>query len=130
MTEELQKVKFFELKDLDTTLKFKLKLMNAEQGINFLDKIQQCFRQNDTLSIKPYLNDLLQLAIPLQQDGITPIFGDKLFSLDLAYTMIQNPLSIVELALEVLKHQEVFMKGSEIFQTLMNKVKDTFNTKI
>lgn len=128
MEEKIVKEKIVKVKDLENTLYFKIKLFGALEGIEFMDKTIQIINSKNSLSIKPFLDDLFKLCIPLDAMGIKPISSS--FSLSEAGAMFQNPLSIFELGFEVLKLQEVFLKDSETFRPLIKKVESLFNTKL
>ena len=78
------------------------------------------------MSVKPFLDDLLPLASLLDGDGrevVTPSLTRK----D-CYSIFQNPLSILELGMEIFKFQEVFLKNSEVFRGLEKSLGNIWNT--
>lgn len=125
--EKLQESKNISLKDMDNTLKFRIKLFDALEGLDFMDKAIALIKSEEKLSIKPFLNDLLKLCVPLKADG-TPLI-DTAFNLEFAGSIIRNPMTIIELGIEILKFQQVFLQGSETSQVLTDKVKSLFNTR-
>lgn len=105
----MQKVIKVEIKDMDKTLKFNVRLFNAIEGLDFLDRrIAEKSR-----SIKECLKDLLPLATLTDTGGNTPVAE---MSLENAGSYFESPLAPVELGIKILEHQMVFMKSSEIFR--------------
>lgn len=112
------------IKDMNNQLRFRIRLFGAEEGLDFLDKVIDAYKGG--LSIKPFLGDLLPLASMLDVAG-KQVVKDSLTPED-CYALMQNPLAIIELGVEILKFQEVFMKDSKVFQGLMGKVGNIWNT--
>ena len=112
---------------MDISKNFRIRLLDAMEGLNFIDKAISAFNGKDSLSIKPFLEDLLPLATLMDERGDKPVQD---MSLSNCGALFKNPLAILELGVEILKFQQVFMKDSAIFQPLISKLENTFNTKI
>lgn len=123
----IQESKTISIKDLENTINFRIKLFSALEGLDFLDEVLKTFNSNNNFSIKPYLSDLLKLACPLDDKG-NPMFENN-FNLELAGSILRSPLSILELGMKVFEFQMVFMRSSEQFQSLTQKVENLFHTQ-
>lgn len=121
----MESSKKIKIKDFDNEFNFRINLFTAEKGLDFIDSVVG--RIKGELSIKPYIDDLLPLADLL--DGQGNVVKSGLTRQD-CLAMFQNPLSIIELSVEIFKFQEVFLKDSEIFQPLISTVKGIWNTKV
>ena len=125
--EKIVREKIIKITDLGNTLYFKIRLFNAMEGLDFMDNVLSA-RTKGFMSIKPVLNELLKLCIPMDAEtGTKPVMNN--FALPEANVMFQNPLAIIELGLEIFQFQEVFTKDSVIFQNFYNTAKNLFNTK-
>ena len=105
----MQKVIKVDIKDLEDTKHFSVRLFDVLDGLDFMDR---ALGAKDK-SIKSMLADLLPLATLLDSKGEEAL---DVMSIDKAGTYFQNPLAVVELGLKVFDHQKVFMKESEVFR--------------
>ena len=121
----MEDVKDITINDMGNTLYFRIRLFDAEKGLDFIDKIAESIKDKK-FSVKNYLNDLIPLASLLDVNGVTVVKAS--LTLKDCYGIIRNPLAIVELGTEIFKFQEVFMKASVICQQLMHKVGNIWNT--
>lgn len=121
----MEDVKDITINDMGNTLYFRIRLFDAEKGLDFIDKIAESIKDKK-FSVKNYLNDLIPLASLLDVNGVTVVKAS--LTLKDCYGIIRNPLAIVELGTEIFKFQEVFMKDSVICQQLMQKVGNIWNT--
>lgn len=121
----MESSKDIQIKDMDNVFKFRIRLFDAEKGLDFVDS--SIGRIKSGLSIKPFLDDLLPLASLLDATG-TKVVKEGITKQD-CFSMFQNPLSIIELGVEVFKFQEVFLKSSETFQPLIGALTNIWNTK-
>ena len=121
----MEDVKDITINDMGNTLYFRIRLFDAEKGLDFIDKIADSIKDKQ-FSVKNYLNDLIPLASLLDVNGVTVVKAS--LTLKDCYGIIRNPLAIVELGTEIFKFQEVFMKDSVICQQLMQKVGNIWNT--
>lgn len=121
----MEDVKDITINDMGNTLYFRIRLFDAEKGLDFIDKIAESIKDKK-FSVKNYLNDLIPLASLLDVNGVTVVKVS--LTLKDCYGIIRNPLAIVELGTEIFKFQEVFMKDSVICQQLMQKVGNIWNT--
>ncbi len=110
--------------DMGNKHHFRIKLFDAEKGLDFVDLYLNTMKNiqgASQVSIKPFLKDLIPLAALMDVNG-SQVVNSQL-DLPTCYSIFQNPLSILELGLEIMKFQEVFIKSSKAFQPLMNKLK-------
>ena len=114
------------IKDLEKEHHFRIRLFDAEAGLDFIDSAVG--RIKDKISLKPFLKDLLPLASLLDVTG-SKVVKDSMTLQD-CYSIFQNPVSILELGFEILKYQEVFLQDSEMFQPLTKTLQGLWNTKI
>lgn len=123
--------KLIEIKDLDNTLKFKIRLFGALEGLDFMDTALGLIGSKEKLSIRPFLENLLKLATPMDGTGTMPLLqpGQR-FSLTAADGMFQNPLSLINLGLQILEFQKVFIKSSPQFHPLIQTLEGKLNIKI
>ncbi len=105
----MQKVIKVQIKDLEDTKHFSIRLFDVMNGLDFVDRLVS----SKDKSIKNYLGDLLPLATLLDANGQNAV--DEM-SLDKVKTYFQSPLAAIELGLKILEHQKVFMKESEVFR--------------
>ncbi len=115
------------IKDMDNTLHIRISLFDAEKGLDFIDNALGKIRDKSTLSIKPFLDDLLPLAALLDSTGSAVV--NPSLNREACYALFQNPLTILELGIEILKFQEVFLKSSAAFQELSGAVRAIWSTK-
>lgn len=121
----MEDVKNITINDMGNTVYFRIRLFDAEKGLDFIDKIAESIKDKK-FSVKNYLNDLIPLASLLDVNGVTVV--KESLTLKDCYGIIRNPLAIVELGTEIFKFQEVFIKDSAICQQLMQKVGNIWNT--
>ena len=109
----MEKTKKVTVKDFDgKSQRFLIRLFDVDKGLDFIDR----YVTSENKSIKPFLADLLPLATLLDANGVNEV--DKM-SLDKAKVYFENPFAVIELGLEILEHQKVFMKESEVFQPFL-----------
>lgn len=121
----MEDVKNITINDMGNSVYFRIRLFDAEKGLDFIDKIAESIKDKK-FSVKDYLADLIPLASLLDANGVTVV--KESLTLKDCYGVIRNPLAIVELGAEIFKFQEVFMKDSEICRKLMQKVDNIWNT--
>lgn len=108
------------IKDGGNDKLFSIRLFGALEGMDFLDKL---LAQGNSFSIKAIAGDLLPLASLVAPDGKVI----DTMSLSKVDTYFENPLSVIELAHAIFKHQMVFMNESETFRKLIPTVENMFN---
>lgn len=119
----MQKVVKIEIKDMDKALKFNIRLFNAMEGLDFIDKrIVEKSR-----SIKECLKDLLPLATLMDSSGTNPVAE---MSLENSASYFESPLAPIELGIKILEHQMVFMKSSEIFRPYVSILEKMYRLPI
>lgn len=119
----MQKVVKIEIKDMDKALKFNIRLFNAMEGLDFIDKrIAEKSR-----SIKECLKDLLPLATLMDSSGTKPVAE---MSLENSASYFESPLAPIELGIKILEHQMVFMKSSEIFRPYVSILEKMYRLPI
>lgn len=119
----MQKVVKIEIKDMDKALKFNIRLFNAMEGLDFIDKrIAEKSR-----SIKECLKDLLPLATLMDSSGTNPVAE---MSLENSASYFESPLAPIELGIKILEHQMVFMKSSEIFRPYVSILEKMYRLPI
>lgn len=123
----MENQKTITIKDMDNKLHFRIRLFDAEKGLDFIDNYLAQSKEGK-VSVKPYLNDLLPLASMLDTNG-HQIVKEGLTLQD-CYGFFQNPLSVIELGIEILKFQQVFMQNSEMFQPLTTMLSGMWNTRL
>lgn len=124
----MESVKNIVIKDMDNKMHFRISLFDCEKGLDFIDKMVSRIADNSIMTVKPYLDDLLPLAALLDNNGrevVTP----SLTRQD-CYSIFQNPLSVLELGMEIFKFQEVFLKNSEAFRGLEKTLGNIWNIKV
>ena len=119
------KIKHVKIKDGGNVKEFTIRLFGAMEGLDFIDKFLGDIAQfikggpnGQKLSIRKVMGDLLPLATYIGPDG-KPI---DTMGIDKVDTYFENPLAPIELAMDILEHQMVFIKESEQFQPLMSTV--------
>jgi hypothetical protein len=119
----MQKVVKIEIKDMDKALKFNIRLFNAMEGLDFIDKrIAEKSR-----SIKECLKDLLPLATLMDSSGTNAVAE---MSLENSASYFESPLAPIELGIKILEHQMVFMKSSEIFRPYVSILEKMYRLPI
>lgn len=118
-------VKKVQIRDMDDVKHFQIRLFNAMDGLDFIDRFVSQLNSKEH-SVKPFLKDLLPLATLMDVNGVNPV---QEMSLESASAVFKSPIAILELGMKVLEHQEVFLKNSENFQPLMARLKSQFGTK-
>ena len=116
------------IKDMDNKMHFRIRLFDCEKGLDFIDNLIGRVKSDSVMSIKPYLDDLLPLAALLDNNGREVVAPS--LTKEECYTIFQNPLSILELGMEIFKFQEVFLKNSEAFRGLEKTLGSIWNTKV
>lgn len=122
----MESTKNIVIKDMDNKMHFRIRLFDCEKGLDFVDSLVSRIKTDSLMSVKPFLDDLLPLASLMDGDGrevVTP----SLTRSD-CYSIFQNPLSILELGMEIFKFQEVFLKNSEAFRGLEKILENIWNT--
>ena len=114
----MEKEKVVEIQDLDNKLKFRIRLFSPMAGIKFFDTFMASV--DGKFSIEAMLKDLLPLATQLSSDGkaITDL------TLEMADTLFQNPLAVMDLGIEIFQFQQVFMESSPRFRPFASKVQN------
>lgn len=122
----MESTKNIVIKDMDNKMHFKIRLFDCEKGLDFVDSLVSRIKTDSIMSVKPFLDDLLPLAALLDNNGrevVTPSLSRQ----D-CYSIFQNPLSVLELGMEIFKFQEVFLKNSEVFRGLEKILENIWNT--
>lgn len=117
--------------DMGTQHHFRIKLFDAEAGLDFVETYLNAiksFQGTEKTSIKMFLKELLPLAAMLDVNGTTVV--NPQLDLPTCYSIFQNPLSVLELGLEIMSFQEVFIKNSKVFRPLMDKLGNMSPTRI
>lgn len=114
------------INDMGNKLYFKLHLFDVERGLDLADKLAgNLIAEN--IKIRELLGELLPLVDMLDAKG------DKVVKEGLSVSdcnsIFQNPLAVIELGVEVLKFQQVFIQNSALFQPLMKTLGNIWNTK-
>lgn len=125
------KVKHVKIKDGGNVKEFTIRLFGVLEGLEFIDKFVADIAQfikggasAQSISIRKMMRDLLPLATYIGGDG-KPV---DTMSYDKLDTYFENPLSAIELAMDILEHQMVFMNESEQFQQYLKPVLSLFHT--
>lgn len=127
----MESEKVIEINDCDNILKFKIRLFGALEGLDFMDTALGVISSKEKLSIRPFLETLLKLATPLDMSGKMPLLQQgQNFSLSVADGIFQNPLSLLNLGLQILEFQKVFIKSSPQFHHLIKTLERKLNIKI
>lgn len=124
----MESTKNIVIKDIDNKMHFRISLFDCEKGLDFVDNLLGRINADSLNSVKPFLDDLLPLAALLDNNGrevVTPSLSRQ----D-CYSIFQNPLSILELGIEIFKFQEVFLKNSEAFRGLEKILGNIWNLKV
>ena len=121
----MDKEKIVCIDDMGNKMKFKIVLFDAISGLDFMDKFIKVASSKEDISIKPFLSDLLPLAYSLDDNNNIV----QQLSLETAGVLFQSPVSIIELGLEILDLQQVFIKNSAKFQMLMKPLQNLFPVK-
>lgn len=124
------KIKHVKIKDGGNVKEFTVRLFGVLEGLEFIDKFLGDIARflkggtdGQTISIRKVMQDLLPLATYVGPDG-KPIDTMSLEKLD---TYFQNPLAAIELSMDILEHQLVFMNESEQFRQYLSTVQHLFN---
>lgn len=118
----MEKTKVVKINDLNGVKIFQIRLFDALTGLDFLDEFIATI-DSQKKSIKPLLKDLLPLATQMDASGTRPV---QPMSLDIAGSMIESPLAIVELGLAILDFQQVFMDCSPRFRQFKSILQNMF----
>lgn len=122
----MENTKKIVLEDLDNKVNLEIRLFNAEKGLDFVENIVKRGK-DERFSIKAMLDDLLPLVSLLDADG-NKVVKEGLSRQD-CYSLFQNPLSIIDLGMEVFEFQLVFLEKSKAFQPFAKQLRDTFSMK-
>lgn len=122
----MENFKKITIKDLGNEVNIRIKLFDAEKGLDFVDNLGAIVRSKE-FSIKPFLDDLLPLASLLDTNGDKVVI-ESLTRKD-CYGLFKNPLSILELGTQIFEFQTVFLKDSELFQPLAEQLQNILNIK-
>lgn len=123
----MERKKIVKIKDLGGDRYFEIYLFNALDGLDFFDKAVGLVRSTEKLSIKPFLGDLLKLAAPMDALGKETIQKKGEMNVAQAASMLESPVALLELGFEILKFQQVFIEGSEVFPELKKALNGLFN---
>lgn len=121
----MENVKNIVIEDFDNKINLRIRLFDAEKGLDFVESVSKLVKSGD-FSIKALLDDLLPLASLLDTNG-DRVVKEGLTRKD-CYGIFQNPLSIVDLGLEVFNFQMVFIKSSKAFRPLIGPLESMLNT--
>ena len=99
-----QDTKIITIKDLDKEITFKIKLFGAIEGVYFLSNNVNAFF-NNKLTLIDILGDLLKLACPIEKNTKQSLIGNNIFDLEQAGIIFKNPLSIIDLGIQILEFQ-------------------------
>lgn len=121
----MENVKNIVIEDFDNKINLRIRLFDAEKGLDFVESVSKLVKSGD-FSIKALLDDLLPLVSLLDTNG-DRIVKEGLTRKD-CYGIFQNPLSIVDLGLEVFNFQMVFIKSSKAFRPLIGPLESMLNT--
>ena len=122
----MENTKKIVIEDLDNKVNLEIRLFNAEKGLDFVENIVKRGK-DERFSIKAMLDDLLPLVSLLDADG-NKVVKEGLSRQD-CYSLFQNPLSIIDLGMEVFEFQLVFLEKSKAFQPFAKQLRDTFSMK-
>ena len=122
----MENTKNIVIDDLGKEVHLRISLFNAERGLDFVDNLFHKVRTKEGFSIKDVLDDLLPLVSLLDANG-DKVMKEGLSRQD-CYSIFENPLSIVDLGMEVFNFQLVFMENSKVFRPYAKALKDMFNT--
>lgn len=121
----MENVKNIVIEDFDNKINLRIRLFDAEKGLDFVESVSKLVKSGD-FSIKALLDDLLPLVSLLDTNG-DRVVKEGLTRKD-CYGIFQNPLSIVDLGLEVFNFQMVFIKSSKAFRPLIGPLESMLNT--
>lgn len=121
----MENTKNIVIDDLGKEVHLRISLFNAERGLDFVDNLFQKVRTKEGFSIKDVLDDLLPLVSLLDANG-DKVVKEGLSRQD-CYSIFENPLSIVDLGMEVFNFQLVFMENSKVFRPYAKALQDMFN---
>lgn len=114
------------IKDCGKEVHLRINLFGVEKGLDFVDTLAKVMRTKD-FSIKLFLDDLLPLAALLDTNGAQVVMP-SLTRKD-CYGLFQNPLSILDLAAQILEFQMVFLEDSKTFQPLAKQLRGILDMK-
>lgn len=114
------------INDMGNKLYFKLHLFDVERGLDLADKLAGNLIAKN-IKIRELLGELLPLVDMLDAKG-DKVVKEGLNVSD-CNSIFQNPLAVIELGVEVLKFQQVFIQNSALFQPLMKTLGNIWNTK-
>lgn len=127
----MENTKIIELDDMGDIKKFRIRLFDVLEGLDFLDEAVGRISGKEKLTIKPFLSTLVKLAVPLDTTGTMPLLGEGRFlTLQEASVLVKNPLTLIELGFRILEFQKVFIQSSPHFQGLIRTLEEKLNIKI
>lgn len=119
----MEKTKIIKIKDLENEFVFQIRLFQSEEGFGFVDK---AIRSKDGFQISQYVDDLLPLVSMMDSEGKN-VVKNGLTKKD-CFAMFQNPLTIFDLAMDVMEFQMVFLKDSKLFQHITPTLQSLWTT--
>lgn len=122
----MENSKIITVNDLGNEIKLRIKLFDAEKGLDFVDNLGAIVRSKE-FSIKPFLDDLLPLASLMDANG-DKVVMESLTRKD-CYGLFRNPLSILELGTQIFEFQTVFLTDSELFRPLAEQLQGILHMK-
>lgn len=122
----MENSKIITVNDLGNEIKLRIRLFDAEKGLDFVDNLGAIVRSKE-FSIKPFLDDLLPLASLMDANGDKVVI-ESLTRKD-CYGLFRNPLSILELGTQIFEFQTVFLTGSELFRPLAEQLQGILRMK-
>lgn len=122
----LEETKDIVISDIENDVHFRINLFGTEKGLDFIDSVRKNF-SGGSISIKPFLDDLLPLASLLDTNG-EKVVKQSLTRQD-CYSIFRNPFSVLELGVEIFEFQMVFMKSSKAFRPLAEHLQNILNIK-
>lgn len=114
----MEKEKIVKINDMGADKYFKIRLFSALEGLDFFDRVLSTLDTKKEISVRPFLADLLKVCAAMDGKGENILIPYGQFDTAQACQMIENPLAVLELGTEILKHQQVFIEDSVIFQKL------------
>lgn len=130
MDNKIQKTKVVEVEDFSGKKFFKIRLFNVMEGLDFFDKVFNSAQNvigDKKFSIKEYIADLIPLVVPLDANGTSVAWPEgSPYTIDAAQAAFENPAAIIDLCVEVLKFQSVFIERSKTFRPLIETAKKAY----
>lgn len=114
----MEKEKIIKINDMGTDKYFKVRLFSALEGLDFFDRVLSLLEKDKTLSVRPFLGDLLNVCAAMDGTGERILIPFGSLNVEQACNLLENPIAVLELGTEILQHQQVFTKDSELFRKL------------